>query len=157
MAEIVRHLADDIPAPLLVKSPRAVVTRAAEKRDALEAFDLQRALCGTDHQRRHTAPVKSRHHKDLADTIALPAGKADDRAIDNRENAVRQSRSDPLIEEFDRPSRRHIRVNRSMTRMPCIVPNARERRNVSGARGSYRHIVGGLAQSPSTAFAMMLR
>lgn len=157
VAKIVRHLADDFPALLFVESPRAVVSRAAEKRDALEALIPQRILRGAYHQRRDTASMKGGHYKNLTDTVALPARKADDIASNDGHGAIRQRRSDPLIEEPDRPARGDVRVNRSMARMPCIVPNARERRNVSGARKSYSHIVGGLAQSPSTAFAMMLR
>ncbi len=113
-------------------------------------------LGGRQQQRRGTPAMPVRQHKDLRDASALPTGEADDLFIDSRDDTIGQRRFDPRQEELKGASHGNLRREMGVTLMPSIMPNASERRNVSGARLPDRQIGVG-AQRPSTAFAMMLR
>lgn len=157
MTHIMIYVGNDNPAMFLVETPRTIVALAALKPDARVALRQQCFFGGTQHKGGDARAVIGGQHKYLCDAVALPARETDDTAIVDGDAVFLQRSGHSLDKECHWPPRRNLGIEMGMARMPCIVPNESERRNVSGARMSHRDVWPRIAQSPRTAFAMMFR
>jgi len=141
---------------LFVERSCPAVADAALQPDEHMALLFQDVFGCLKERRSDALPVPCRQDEYLSYAVTFPAGESDNFPIDNRDGHAVDARADARLEESERAAHGDLRIEMRVTRMPGIVPNASERRNVSGARPSDRY-VGGCAQRPSTAFAMMLR
>lgn len=98
--------------------------------------------------------VGDRQNEKQIELVAFPSGKTASTGPSFRYQAVRQKFRGTFLEISN--VRMNPETERSVALKPTLSPDRRERRNVSGARPSDCNFGGG-AQSPSTAFAMMLR
>ena len=150
------HFTGDMPVVFFVEAAGAEVADLALQPDAGVALLFQLLFGGGENKRGDAASVPSGQNEDLPYPITFPTSEAHYRLVHRGDDAIGQSCFYARQEKLERSSPRDFRREMRVAVMPTIVPNASERRNVSGARKSY-HYVGVSAQRPRTAFAMMLR
>ena len=155
-ADVHVHFAGDAPVVFFVEATGTEVSDLALEPDAGVALLFQFLFGGGENEWRDALPVPFGKDKNLPYPVAVPTGEADDLFVDGGDDAIGQCGFDAWQKEFKRTACGNLWREMCVALMPAVVPNASERRNVSGARKSY-HYVGGRTQRPRTAFAMMLR
>lgn len=139
---------------LFVEAARTIITCAAKQKY------LVRPACGHLHLSpgkqffAESGSVSDGQHEKQVELTAFPRGEtASSSRLFRNQTTWQKFRGTPL--EVGNIGM-NAETESSVALKQALVPNASERRNVSGARPSDRYAGGG-AQRPSTAFAMMLR
>lgn len=148
--------AGDVPVVFFVEATGTEVSDLTLEPNAGVALLSQLLFGGGEDQRGDAATVPCGEDEDLTDAVAVPSGEAHDLVVDGGDDAIGQCRFHARQEKLKRAACGDFGREMRVAVMPTVVPNASERRNVSGARKSYHYVSVG-AQRPRTAFAMMLR
>ena len=128
--------ASNMPAMFFVEGACAIITDLTLQPDAVMPLLFQLRFSSREYERRDAASVPCRQDENLSDAIALPAGKADDFIPHTSNDTVDIAAFHACLKKLKRTSRSNLRREMRMTIVPAIMPNASERRNVSGARKS---------------------